>query len=173
MELIVRRADGTETTVQLKRAGGGFEVTVGDRTYLVDRVAAGPAARSYLIDGRQIEVSVRAEGERRYVVTGRGGIEALEVIDPLTLLAEQAHAEAGVASGQVVEAYMPGRVAAILVEEGAAVEAGEGVLVLEAMKMENEIQTEASGIVTRLLVESGQAVEGGDPLFEIGPPADA
>ena len=62
---------------------------------------------------------------------------------------------------------MPGRVAAILVEEGAAVAAGDGVLVLEAMKMENEIQAERDGVVSRILVGLGAAVEGGDPLFEL------
>ena len=67
---------------------------------------------------------------------------------------------------------MPGRVVAVLVEAGAPVDAGQGVVVLEAMKMENEIQAESAGVVSRILVEPGQAVEGGDPLFEIGPPAD-
>ena len=62
---------------------------------------------------------------------------------------------------------MPGRVIEILAQEGQEVAAGQGVLVLEAMKMENEIQAENDGVVRRILVETGQAVEGGDPLFEI------
>ena len=70
-----------------------------------------------------------------------------------------------------MSAQMPGRVVAVLVEEGEAVAAGQGLVVLEAMKMENEIQAEAAGVVTKILVEAGQAVEGGDPLFEVGPTA--
>jgi biotin carboxyl carrier protein len=62
---------------------------------------------------------------------------------------------------------MPGRVVAVLAAEGEAVEAGQGVVVLEAMKMENEIRAEHAGTVGRLFVQPGQAVEGGDPLFEL------
>ena len=62
---------------------------------------------------------------------------------------------------------MPGRVVEVLVEEGARVEAGQGLIVLEAMKMENEIQAEHEGVVKQVFVTAGQAVEGGDPLFEL------
>ncbi|MCH9648528.1 MAG: biotin/lipoyl-binding protein [Deltaproteobacteria bacterium] len=62
---------------------------------------------------------------------------------------------------------MPGRVVTLLVSEGDQVEEGQGILVLEAMKMENEIPAESSGVVSRLLVECGQAVDNGDPLFEV------
>jgi len=62
---------------------------------------------------------------------------------------------------------MPGRVVVIMVEEGDTVAAGQGLVVLEAMKMENEIQAESAGIVRRVHVTAGQAVEGGDLLFDI------
>jgi biotin carboxyl carrier protein len=91
----------------------------------------------------------------------------VEVVDPLTHLARQAHVSAGGAVRRQVTAYMPGRVVAILAAEGTPVEAGAGVVVLEAMKMENEIQAEGAGVVRKILVEVGQAVEGGDPLFEL------
>ena len=67
---------------------------------------------------------------------------------------------------------MPGRVVALLVAQGDQVEPGQGVLVLEAMKMENEIAAEAAGVVSQFFVEEGQAVEGGDPLFEVEPSAE-
>ena len=89
------------------------------------------------------------------------------MLDPLAYLAESSHDEAGGRRAHRVAAYMPGRVVSVLVEEGAEVEAGQGLVVLEAMKMENEIQTESAGVVTRVFVAPGQAVEGGDPLFEI------
>jgi biotin carboxyl carrier protein len=62
---------------------------------------------------------------------------------------------------------MPGRVVAVLVAEGASVTPGQGLVVLEAMKMQNEIQAERPGTVKKIFVSPGQAVEGGDPLFEI------
>ena len=62
---------------------------------------------------------------------------------------------------------MPGRVVAVLAAEGDAVRAGQGVVVLEAMKMQNEIQAEHDGTIKRICVAAGQAVEGGDLLFEL------
>jgi biotin carboxyl carrier protein len=62
---------------------------------------------------------------------------------------------------------MPGRVVTLLAAEGQVVAAGQGVLVLEAMKMQNEIQAEHDGTVARILVQPGQSVDGGDPLFEL------
>ena len=69
------------------------------------------------------------------------------------------------------KAPMPGMVLRVGVEPGATVSAGQGVLVLEAMKMENEIRAGAGGIVTSVLVEAGMAVEKGTPLVAIGPPS--
>jgi pyruvate carboxylase subunit B len=62
---------------------------------------------------------------------------------------------------------MPGRVVAVLAREGEEVAAGQGIVVLEAMKMENEILADRAGTIRALFVQPGQAVEGGDPLFEI------
>ena len=67
-----------------------------------------------------------------------------------------------------VKCFIPGTIVEICVEVGDEVKEGQNLVILEAMKMKNEIQAESSGVVTRLLVEKDQAVEGGDPLFEIG-----
>jgi biotin carboxyl carrier protein len=74
---------------------------------------------------------------------------------------------AGAAGRRRVTAYMPGRVVAVLVEAGSRVAAGAGLVVLEAMKMENEIQAEVDCVIHQILVAPQQAVEAGDPLFEI------
>lgn len=148
-----------------------WQIELDGRTWVVDAVASG-ASRSLLIDGHQYEVLCQEEGREehggsRFVVSCRGLEERLEVLDPLAheaLLAEDA---AGVGGSQRVTAYMPGKVVKVLVEAGARVEAGQGVLVLEAMKMENEIQAESSGVLAEIFVSEGQAVQGGDPLFEV------
>jgi biotin carboxyl carrier protein len=90
-----------------------------------------------------------------------------EVTDPLTHLARQGAAGKGARRRQQVTAYMPGRVVSVLVAAGDSVQPGQGVLVLEAMKMENEIQAEHDGVIQRVCVAPGQAVEGGDVLFEL------
>ncbi len=166
MKLVVEH-QGRADEVEVERDGELWRVRVGEIDYRVDAVRVGGTAHSLVVDGRQFEVDVVRLGGGRYEVSRGGWLEELTVQDPLAHLASQAHASTGAAGVAVVAAYMPGRVAAVLVEEGESVTAGSGVLVLEAMKMENEIQAERDGVVKRIFVSLGEAVEGGDPLFEL------
>ena len=166
MELIVRRGDEVHE-VELEPDGDGWRVEVDGTAFHVDAADGPGAVRSLLVDGRQYEVSVRGGRDGRYRVDSVAGREEFEVLDPLAWRA-QSHLGEGARTGpHRVEAYMPGRVVEVLVEEGATVEAGQGLVVLEAMKMENEIEAEAAGTVVKVHVEAGQPVEAGDPLFEI------
>jgi biotin carboxyl carrier protein len=168
VELIVRLGE-REEKVRVRRHDETFEVTVGDRTYRVDAAPAHSGAdslRSLLIGGAQHEISVR-HFDDGYAVTTRQGTATVTVTDPLSHLAAQTRGGKAGRRHQKVTAYMPGRVAAILVEEGAAVTAGQGVVVLEAMKMENEIRAEHDGTVAKIFVQPGQAVDSGTPLFEL------
>ena len=166
MKLVVKHQGRAEEVV-VEREGGEWLVRVGETAYRVDAVALARTARSLRVDGDQYEVDVAHRGNGVYEVSCGGWVEELEVQDPLAFLASRAHGEAAEHASQTVTAYMPGRVVAVLVEEGVEVAAGDGVLVLEAMKMENEILAERAGVVSRLLVSLGEAVEGGDPLFEL------
>ena len=100
-------------------------------------------------------------------MSGRRGAGEVEVLDPLAHLARQAGAAAGARGKERVSAQMPGRVVALLAAEGDEVKAGQGVVVLEAMKMENEILADRDGVVRKLFVAEGQPVESGEPLFEL------
>lgn len=179
MDLIVSQGDRQEE-VHVQRSTDGYRVRVGETEYQVASADAGAGLRSLLIQrlgqdsaqdhGSHYEVSVYRQRDSSYLVEAGGchpPSEPVSVADPLTHLARETMAAAGVGGKVQVTAYMPGRVTAVLVEEGAEVTEGQGVLVLEAMKMENEIAAEKSGTLTRILVEEGAAVEGGDPLFEI------
>jgi biotin carboxyl carrier protein len=170
MELIVRQGERTEK-VRVRRVDGGYEIAVGDRAYHVDALPARPGLHSLRIDGaRSIahhhEVAVRRQKDGVYWVSTARGAGPVEVSDPLAHLAAQSHSKGG-KRRQRVDAYMPGRVVAVLVEEGAEVTTGQGIVVLEAMKMENEIRAEHDGKVSRIHVQPGQAVDTGNPLFEM------
>ncbi len=166
MELIVLR-HGVESRIEIEEHGHLYRLRIGDRVYEVDSSMTNGVVRSLVIEGRQFEVSVRAPRNGRYQIGHRGAIEEVEVLDPLTYLATQGSERKKLGGPQKIQAYMPGRVVEILVSEGQTVEAGQGLIVLEAMKMENEIQAEHAGTVGRIFVAAGQAVEGGDPLFEL------
>jgi 3-methylcrotonyl-CoA carboxylase alpha subunit len=170
MDLIVRQGE-REEKVRVRRVDGGYDVTVGDRSYSVDALVPRPGLFSLRIgDGHDVvvhhEVAVRAQGEGIYWVGTAEGAGPVEVADPLAYLAAHTHGGGG-KRRQRVDAYMPGRVTAVLVEAGAAVTKGQGIIVLEAMKMENEIRAEHDGTVSRIHVQPGQAVDLGNPLFEM------
>ena len=166
MDLIVRLGE-REEEVRVCREGEGWRVTVGQRTYDVDAAAARPGLSSLLIEGGQHEVAVRRQDEASWWVSAAGGACTVEVADPLSRLARLTRgAEAG-RRKQKAAAYMPGRVVTLLAAPGDEVAAGQGVLVLEAMKMENEIRAEHAGRITKIHVQPGQAVDTGNPLFEL------
>ena len=165
MDLIVRHGE-REERVRVRRNGSGYEVTVGERTYQLDAATARAGLRSLRIDGSHHEVAVRQE-RSAYRVSTPSISSLVEVTDPLTHLAAKSHGGKGGRRNEKVTAYMPGRVVAILAQEGEAVTAGQGIVVLEAMKMQNEIRAEHDGTLLKVHVQPGQAVEGGDPLFEL------
>ncbi|MEM9554859.1 MAG: biotin/lipoyl-containing protein [Acidobacteriota bacterium] len=168
MELIVRSGEREEDVSVERLNDGTYRVELGDTTYELDVATAGDILSLREADGRQHEIVVRRNGRSdraAYSVSSRRGIHVVEVMDPLARLAESAQGDSG---SRRVEAMMPGRVVDVLVAEGDTVESGQGIVVIEAMKMKNEIPSESSGTVVKIFVEVGQNVEGGDPLFEIG-----
>jgi biotin carboxyl carrier protein len=182
MELYIRNA--TQLTDSAERAEvqkdletpGHYTVHLGGKTYEVHSVTTA-TSRSLVIDGMQFDVACHWEGREahggsRFAVGWERSEEVVEVLEPLAYEALLAESEVGGGGSQKVTAYMPGKVVSILVEAGSEVAAGQGILVLEAMKMENEIQAETAGILAEIFVEEGQAVQGGDPLFEVVAAAD-
>lgn len=154
-----------EVEVQIEMVSDRIEVQIDGRCYSIDAVPAGPL-RSLIVDGKQYETSALSQGNGSYLVHAGDFEGEVTVLDPLEKLAGGRNG-AGARGSHKVTAYMPGRVVSLLVAQGDQVESGQGILVLEAMKMENEIQAETSGVVKQFFVEAGQAVESGDPLFEL------
>jgi len=170
MDLIVRCGE-REEKVHVEKLDDGYRVRIGETEYTVDLANPGGPdpggpVKSLVVEGQQLEVAVYAENHNRYTISTHRGTETVEIMDPLSYLAAESHG-GGKGGVQQITAYMPGRVVKLLAQEGDEVEAGQGLVVLEAMKMENEIQAEAPGVVKRVLVEDGQPVDGGDLLFEI------
>lgn len=172
MELVIGLA-GKEKSLHLERHGDRYAITLDETRYDVDVVPAGPGVFSLIIGGAQYEVAVEPQksgprGSAHYQVLSLRGQDDVSLVDPLTHLAQLSRGGDAGDGTQKVTAYMPGQVVEILVSEGDTVQAGQGVLVLEAMKMKNEIQSEVGGVISHLHVKEGQAVEADDLLFEVG-----
>jgi biotin carboxyl carrier protein len=165
MELIARLGERVER-VSIERRGEQYRIRVGEREHQVEARSLGPFVQSLIVDGESHETAVFRTGGG-WSVSWRGRTTAVELVDPLTHLAEQAHGAAVHSGRQVVAAYMPGRVVAVAVAAGQAIEAGAALVVLEAMKMQNEIRSPAAGIVDQVKVERGQAVASGALLLTL------
>ena len=94
-----------------------------------------------------------------------GANVALEIVDPLALKRKASEDETG--AGGVLKAMMPGRVVRLFVKNGDTVRRGQSLLILEAMKMENEIQSPIDGTIKEVFVSPGDTVDSGAPLVHI------
>jgi biotin carboxyl carrier protein len=122
---------------------------------------------SLLVEGRSYEVRVSPAGEN-LEVTWQGRTIAVEVRHPLEKLL-QSQASTTRSRGETISAPMPGAVVAIRVKPGDVVQPGQSVLVLEAMKMQNELVSHAGGVVTEILVAEKAAVSAGQKLLTLAP----
>ncbi|HEX2219448.1 MAG TPA: biotin/lipoyl-containing protein [Gemmatimonadales bacterium] len=154
----------------------GDRVTVGGagRTAVL-RVIPGTPARQLLLDGRPTVVSMRSGGRGQWSLGLRGDRWEAEVLDERTRHIRSLAAGADQRRGPApLRAPMPGLVLRVLVEPGQEITPGAGVVVLEAMKMENELKAPTGGVVGAVRVRPGEPVEKGQLLVEFqnqaGPP---
>ena len=145
---------------------GRIEYSVDGRTNTT-RMRTSALSQTYLFERglSAIPISVRDLGGAQEVHLGRHQAEVSVYREDQFLLEKMSGTLAG-ANG-TVKASMPGRVVAILKEIGETVEAGEPVLILEAMKMENQVKAPCQGTVQAVMIQVDQAVESGATLMEI------
>jgi len=123
--------------------------------------------RHLVLDGHARTFAI-LRGEAGWVVQAGGRAHPVDVVDERTQQLRQLTGQgSGHAAGGLIKAPMPGLVVRVEVEPGQQLDAGAGVVVLEAMKMENEITTPGPGVVEKVHVRAGQAVEKGAPLVEV------
>ncbi len=122
-----------------------------------------------VLDGRSHTFAVAASGRAgNWTLLDRGESVEVEVLDERTRhIRSLVGAGKSLAGSGAIKAPMPGLVVKVLVEAGTTVSAGQGLVVLEAMKMENEIKAAAAGVVETVSVRPGQAVETGAALMTL------
>lgn len=159
--------DGREIPVEIAERGGGYRVTVDGVPYDVDSASILPGLYSLLIGGESFEVTVFSPEPDRYRVHLYDGMRAVELVSPIGLVLK-AQAGRGGGAGLTVKAPMPGRVVKLLVAQGDRVVEGQGVVVVEAMKMRNELRAPADGVVKEIRAAEGDSVESGAILAVLG-----
>jgi biotin carboxyl carrier protein len=149
--------------VTVERRNGNHVVEIDGVRHEVDARKLEADFYSILTDGRSYEVSVEATRDG-YRVRHGAAERLVTVSDP----GRQAREARGTSAGpEPIVAAMPGKVVRLLVAEGDRVEPDQGLVVVEAMKMENEIAAPRAGRVASIAVRAGQTVEGGATLLVI------
>lgn len=166
-DLIVT-ADGRDRTVAVEGPlpDGRFRVTVDGKAFEVDGRAVRPGTWSIVLEGRSYMVEL--DKRRTGIAASVGASEAmLQVEDALHRRLAAAAQPRDKPRGETVRAPIAGKVVKVLVAPGDSIAAGAPIIVLEAMKMENELVSERGGTVSAVHKQAGQAVDTGDVLVEI------
>ncbi len=166
MKWVIRSGEGSHE-VEVHRRRSNFEVIVDGETHSIDfiRLDASRASLRFVDGGKSFPIA----HERGPKKTWRVGVGVREfLLDALTPLEAIENEAIGRAKGPSrVEAPIPGKVVAIKVETGDTVEPGQTLVILEAMKMENDLIAEQGGVVASIHVEAGNIVEAGQVLVEL------
>jgi biotin carboxyl carrier protein len=151
--------------VELTRAGEQWKCMLDGREIPVDVIYGQNGVLSLLLGGRSYEAKQETVGGETNVVVGHERFNA-SVRDPRSLRSRSrvGATEPGVMQ---IKAPMPGKVVRILAAVGDKVEAGQSVIVIEAMKMQNELKAPKNGAVKKIKVAEGAAVEAGQALAEV------
>lgn len=165
--------DGKEHTVEVSlRPGGGYDVKLvenGDQplkeTAIDCNVLGSAGGLSLNIGGRVYDLVL--DGEMPKLDVFSSGRRTAVGIESARMRATASMKRGGGPGNGLVTSPMPGKVVKVLVTEGEEVTAGKALIVVEAMKMENELTAEAAGTVKQVFVKPGDAVEGGAKLISI------
>lgn len=167
--------DGEEKEVHVDNHGaddGFYTMKIGERSFHVDAQLMKSNLVSLLINNTSYDVDVEKLSKEpldgRMAVRVRGRVVRLDMLDERRQKMKDAQQSAFAVGGKaIVESPMPGKIVKILVGEGEEVTQGQGVIVVEAMKMENELKAPKDGVVAEVRAKEGETIEGGAPLVLI------
>ena len=156
------KAGGKPRRLELEKAAAGWECRLDGQPIHIDAVIARRDVLSLLVDGRAYEIKREQTATDLHMWVGSSRF-AVELRDPRSLRSRQ-RAAGDERGPRKILAPMPGRIVRLLAAENSEVEAGQGIVVVEAMKMQNEIKSPKKGVVKKVLATPGAAVNPGDVL---------
>ena len=163
---------GVERLVEVTPRGETYRILIHEGTQAgknpraleVDAVHLAGHAMSLLVDGRSVRCEVEPGKDGRVAVLVGDEVHELEILDERRLRLRRASGKFSLEGPQRVDSPMPGKVVRVLVKQGERVQEGQALVVVEAMKMENELKSPKAGVVAELHAQEGQAVEAGAKL---------
>ena len=159
-QFVFRPGGGAEVSIEVDGRGRSVEARIADRAYRLDLSTRRDGTYVALFEDGAVRRARVFSGDRHARLRIRGTELCLDLFDPRDASA----APAGAAGTSEIVAAMPGRVVEVSIEPGQEIKAGEVLLILEAMKMQNEIRAEADAVVREVACRPGDAVEAGAVL---------
>jgi len=172
----IAEVKGNTHTIDVDNLGaddGYYTMTINGEKHEVDAQLLRSHIVSMLIDHRSYDVDIEPFNvedtlDGRMSVRVRGRVVHLDILDERRKkMKEAAAAHLGGAGVSQVESPMPGKVLNVMVDEGDEVTQGQGVVVIEAMKMENELKAPKDGVVASISCKNGDTVDAGTVLIVI------
>jgi biotin carboxyl carrier protein len=160
--------NGRVVHVVVHRANGHFVVSVDGREWTIDAARVDAHTLSLLVGSSSQEVTVAADAVPGQLAVGVKGVPLSVTVNGRRRWARKEEGSAGAGPQQLV-APMPGKIVRVLAKVGTGVQPRQPLIVVEAMKMENELRATRKGVVSELLVEEGQSVDAGTLLLVVVP----
>jgi len=168
----VATLDGKPTVVDVTGGPGAYRLTLGDEVWEVDARLTPQGIYSLLVGGVSYVADV-VDRDGTCVVDVGGEAYEILVEEQTRWIIRTRGGAAGSGHGQTLRAPLPGKITHVAVRPGDPVRAGDTLVVIEAMKMENEFKASAAGTVTEVRVQPGQAVNPGDVLVVVRAAAES
>jgi pyruvate carboxylase len=161
--------EGKEFEVDIQQLDSRhFIVMINGKTHEIEACSCGTDLISLLIDNRSYDISFSFDADT-VNLNFRNQYFNIEVLDERKMRMRRVRSSLDISGPEIIKTSMPGRVVKVLVKSGDRVQSGNGIIIIEAMKMENVIQCRNAGHVKKIYVAPGQAVESGVVLVEIEP----
>ena len=162
--MYIVKVDNQEYKIEIKKHGAQFAVVLNNKKFDVEVLSYdGNSQLTIVIDRRPYTIFFDSDSQ----VFVNGEAYATEVIDEQIQKLIKANPEAAQKKELTISAPMPGLVIEVEVKEGDSVKQGQGLMIVEAMKMQNEMKAPRDGIVKKILVKKGQTVNSKDALVII------
>jgi len=159
-----------ESDLVLNEVDGEYHIEIGGRNYAVRSISADDSSYLLLNGSRVYDCRVESAQQRsreQFVVSLKGQRRSITIIDPRRLRTDE-NSDRHHHGLTEIAAQMPGKIVRVLVEQGSTVEKGTGVVVVEAMKMQNEMKSPRAGVVVSINVQPGDTVNAGEVLATVG-----
>lgn len=159
--------NGRARRVAVRRAGGAFTIAIDGREWRVDAVRVDGHTLSLVVDDRSFEVTLVPDGARGQLAVGVGPTPLRVGVNSRRQWGRRDEGARAGSGPERVTAPMPGKIVRVLVAPGEAVRARQGLVVVEAMKMENELRAGRDGTIAEIRAREGQSVDAGALLVVI------